>query len=141
MYTSGCPKSQNRCCQSTGSPPAAGTKKFAPKKRSSISSVTATVMMGKASTSSTMVTRLIHVNSGIRMRVMPGARMLTMVTKKLNAAASEAIPSTWMPSIQNSVRTPAARSVMLAYMNQPESGTSPIRKLVFMSTAPNRKVQ
>ena len=41
---------------------------------------------------------------------MPGARMLTMVTKKLNAAASEAIPSTWMPSIQNSVRRPAARS-------------------------------
>ena len=36
MYTSGCPKTQKRCCQSIGSPPAAGTKKPVPKTRSTI---------------------------------------------------------------------------------------------------------
>jgi len=36
MYTSGCPKTQNRCCQSTGSPPPPGVKKLDPKFRSII---------------------------------------------------------------------------------------------------------
>ena len=30
MYTSGCPKNQNRCCQMIGSPPPAGSKKLVP---------------------------------------------------------------------------------------------------------------
>jgi ribosomal protein L33 len=34
MYTSGWPKSQKRCCHSTGSPPRLALKKFDPKLRS-----------------------------------------------------------------------------------------------------------
>jgi hypothetical protein len=31
MYTSGCPKIQKRCCQRSGSPPFAASKKWKPK--------------------------------------------------------------------------------------------------------------
>ena len=74
--------------------PAATLKKFIPKARSKNSSISATVITGNASTSRIAVTSVIHVNSGIRMSVMPGARMLRMVTMKLNDAASDATPST-----------------------------------------------
>jgi hypothetical protein len=40
MYTSGCPKNQNRCCQSSAEPPCAGSKNAVPKLRSSSSIVT-----------------------------------------------------------------------------------------------------
>ena len=103
MYTSGCPKIQNRCCQSIGLAPAAGTKKFAPKNRSNISSIRATVITGNASTRRNEVTRVIQVNRGMRMRDIPGARMLTMVTMKLKAAAREAIPRIWRLTTQKSM--------------------------------------
>ena len=51
MYTSGCPKIQNRCSHSNGSPPFAALKKFAPKSRSKVSRNSATVMTGRANTS------------------------------------------------------------------------------------------
>ena len=51
MYTSGCPNNQNRCCHSTGSPPAAALKKFVSESRSNISWNSATVMTGIAKTS------------------------------------------------------------------------------------------
>ena len=35
---------------------------------------------------STTVTSIVHTNIGMRMKVMPGARILTMVTKKVEAA-------------------------------------------------------
>ena len=92
MYTSGWPNSQKRCCQRTGSPPPEGTKKWVPKLRSSMSSTSATVMIGKASSSRTWVMRLIQTNIGMRIIFMPGARRLMIVTKKFTAAASEAMP-------------------------------------------------
>ena len=49
-------------------------------------------MTGKAVTMMNWVMNAIHVNTGMRMSFMPGARMLMMVAMKLNAAASEAIP-------------------------------------------------
>ena len=39
-----------------------------------------------------LVTRLIQVNTGMRISVMPGARMLRMVTMKLTPPTSEAMP-------------------------------------------------
>ena len=50
--------------------------------------------------------KLIQTKIGIRIIVMPGARMLTIVTKKLNAAASDATPRIWRPSIQKSTLRP-----------------------------------
>ena len=106
MYTSGCPKIQNRCCQSIGSPPPDGTKKWVPKNRSNISRISATVMTGNASSSRTWVMKLIQTNIGIRISFMPGARRFRMVTKKLTAAASEAMPRIWRPSTQKSMLRP-----------------------------------
>ena len=81
-----------------------------------MSRISATVMTGKASSSSTWVMKLIQMNIGMRMSFMPGARMLRMVTKKLTAAASDAMPRIWRPSIQKSTFMPGEywRDVRLA---------------------------
>ena len=52
--------------------------------------------------------RLIQTNIGIRIIFMPGARRLMIVTKKLTAAASEAMPRIWRPMIQKSTFRPGA---------------------------------
>jgi len=57
--------------------------------------------------SKTIVINDIQQKMGIRMKLMPGARILRMVTKKFSAAASEATPSTCKPSIQKSMPGPA----------------------------------
>ena len=122
MYTSGWPKIQKRCCHRTGWPPADGLKKLAPKARSNMSSIRATVMAGKARMMRIAVTSVIQVNTGRRIMVMPLARMLMMVQMKLKEAASEAMPRTWMPMIQKSVPTPVKRSAWPFWPKVPESG-------------------
>ena len=92
MYTSGCPKIQNRCSHSSGSAPADTLKKLASNVRSSVSSTRATEMTGIANTSSIWVTNDIHVNTGIFIIDMPGARRLSTVTIRLIAPTSEAMP-------------------------------------------------
>ena len=61
MYTSGCPKIQNRCCHSSGSAPSSGSKKLAPKSRSNSSRNRATVMTGRAKSKRNWVTSVIQV--------------------------------------------------------------------------------
>ena len=60
--------------------------------------------------------KLIQTNIGIRIIVMPGARRLTIVTKKLTAAASDATPRIWRPMFQKSTLSPGenCREVRLA---------------------------
>ena len=71
---------------------------------------------GNASSSRTIVISDIQQKIGRRMKPMPGARMLMMVTKKFSAAASDATPSTCRPSIQKSMPEPGeyGRVVRLA---------------------------
>ena len=88
MYTSGWPNSQKRCCHSSGLPPAAGLKKLAPKCRSNISRNSATVMTGMANSSRNGATSVIQVKIGMRISVIPGARMLRIVTMRLTAPTS-----------------------------------------------------
>ncbi len=85
MYTSGWPNSQNRCCHSSGSAPSATEKNVAPKFRWNNNRNSATVMTGMANNSRNCTTRAIHVKIGIRIKVMPGARMLSAVTIRLIA--------------------------------------------------------
>ena len=59
-------------------------------------------MTGMANTSKNCVTRIIHVKTGIFIRLMPGARMLRIVTMRLSAPVSEAIPVICSPSDQKS---------------------------------------
>ena len=61
---------------------------------------------GKASTIRNCVTSVIQTNSGMRMRVMPGARMLRMVTMKFTPAMIDEAPSTCRLSIQKSIAGP-----------------------------------
>jgi hypothetical protein len=63
-------------------------------------------MTGKASSSRICVMKLIQTNIGIRISVMPGARMFTIVVKKLTAAARDAMPRIWRPMTQKSTLSP-----------------------------------
>ena len=87
-----------------------------------MSSMSATVIAGKARMISTAVTRVIQVKTGRRIMVMPLARMLMMVQMKLKEAASEAMPRIWMPMIQKSVPTPVKRRACPLAPKVPESG-------------------
>ena len=111
MYTSGWPNSQNRCCQSTGSPPLDGLKKLLPKFRSNISRNRAIVMTGRAKSSRNWVISPIHVKTGIRNRPMPGARMLRHVTIRFTAPTVEAMPVMSSPPIQKSMLCPGENTI------------------------------
>lgn len=79
-------------------PPKAGLKKLVPNKRSNISSANPTVNGGKANKISEEVTNVVHVNIGIRIYVIPGARILIIVTRKLIPPISVPIPDICNPS-------------------------------------------
>ena len=142
MYTSGCPNTQKRCCHNTTLPPLATLKKLNMKYLSKVSSINATVITGKANTKRIAVMKLIQVNKGNRIIVIPGALMLIIVTIKLNEAAREAIPSICKLIIQKSIPVPGfwATEVSGAYPNQPASVAPPIQ-LSFNIKAPPRKTQ
>src|SRR5437762_92452 len=98
-------------------------KKLVSKKRSNNSRIRPTVIDGNASSSRIVVISDIQQKIGTRMKLRPGARMLMIVTRKLSAAASEAIPNTRSPRIQKSIPDPGEyrRVVRFAYPNQPAS--------------------
>jgi hypothetical protein len=98
MYTSGCPKTQNKFSQSSGSAPASTLKKFASYSRSKVSRNSATVMTGMAKAMRNWVTNPIQVKIGILNNVMPGARRLSTVTMRLMAPRVEATPVIRRPS-------------------------------------------
>ena len=77
-----------------GSPPADVTKKTVPNNLSKVNSIKATVITGKASTNKIDVISVIQTNNGMRIKLIPGARILIIVTTKLNAAANDATPRT-----------------------------------------------
>src|SRR6185437_6944071 len=106
MYTSGCPKNQNRCWNSSGSPPPSGAKNVVPKLRSVSSIVMAPARTGSDNNSRNAVTRTDHANSGILCIVMPGARMLKMVVMKLMAPRMEDAPDRWMARMTRSTAGP-----------------------------------
>ncbi len=89
-----------------GSPPPAGSKKWVPKLRSVSSMVIAPARTGSDSSSRNTVTRIDHTNSGMRCRVMPGARMLKMVVMKLIAPRIELAPARWIDRMAQSIAGP-----------------------------------
>src|SRR5437588_4075656 len=106
MYTSGWPKNQNRCWNSTGSPPPSAEKKVVPKLRSVKSMVIAPASTGSDSNNRNTVTRIDHTNSGILCKVMPGARMLKMVVMKLMAPRIDEAPARWIDRMAKSTAGP-----------------------------------
>src|SRR5229473_1678316 len=120
MYTSGWPKNQNRCWNSTGSPPPSAEKNVVPKLRSVSSMVMAPASTGSDSSSRNTVTRIDHTNSGILCRVMPGARMLKIVVMKLMAPRIEEAPARWIDKMAKSTAGPGWPEVDSgAYIVQP----------------------
>ena len=64
------------------------------------------MITGKANTKRIAVMKLIQVNRGRRIIVIPGALILITVTIKLNEAANEAIPRICKLIIQKSIPVP-----------------------------------
>ena len=71
-------------------------------------------MTGKAKMIRNAVIMLIHTNMGMRFRVIPGARMLMMVTMKLIEARMEEMPRIWSPNAQKSMACVASKAVSVS---------------------------
>ena len=127
MYTSGCPKIQNKCCHSSGSAPADTSKNVAPKLRWKLKRKSATVITGTANNKRNCTTSWSQVNTGIFIRLIPGARMFNTVTMRLIAPVNEAIPAICRPSDQKSTPWDGEKigPEFGAYMNQPPSAAPP----------------
>ena len=67
-------------------------------------------MIGKDSTTRNWTTSTIHTKTGMRISVIPGARMLKMVVMKLTPAIIEAAPRICRPSSQKSMLGPGEYS-------------------------------
>ena len=73
-------------------------------------------MGGNASTMRNCTVSVIHTNTGMRISVMPGARMLRMVVMKFTPASTEEAPRICSPRTQKSMLSPGenCRRVRLA---------------------------
>jgi hypothetical protein len=83
-------------------PPLAGLKNEPPRLRSMNSIARALVTTGVASSTSSWVTSTVQVKMGIRNIVMPGARMLKMVVRKLTEPRIDEAPTSSRATIHRS---------------------------------------
>ena len=81
-------------------PPSPLVKKCMPRSRSSPRSAHTTVSAGKAKVIRMLAQRAVQVNSGIRIKVIPGARRLRIVTTKLMPVIVVPMPLIKMAQIQ-----------------------------------------
>ena len=58
-------------------------------------------MNGVAITTSSDVVKLAHTSNGMRQNVMPGARIVMMVTMKLSAVMIDDVPANCTPMVKN----------------------------------------
>ncbi len=68
--------------------------------RSKITWKSPMVIVGSEKSSRKEITRVIHTNTGIRISVMPGARIVRMVAMKFADEAIDATPSSCSPTAQ-----------------------------------------
>ncbi len=101
------------------------------------------MITGIENSSRNCTTSAIHVKIGIRMRLMPGARMFNAVTIRLMAPTWEAMPVISRPSVQKSTPLVGENGTSLfgAYMNQPPSAAPPRIHDVLMKMPPNTNSQ
>jgi len=93
MYTSGCPKNQNKCWYKIGSPPPIGSKNDVFKFRSVNNIVIAPANTGKDNSNKIAVITTDHTNKGNRSNVIPEDRILITVVIKFTAPKIEEIPA------------------------------------------------
>src|ERR1700749_4158536 len=65
-------------------------------------------MNGVAMTTSSDVEKLAHTSSGMRKKLIPGARMVMIVTRKLSAVAIDEAPANCTPSVKKTCPIGAA---------------------------------
>jgi hypothetical protein len=107
IYTSGCPKNQNRCWYKIGSPPPAGSKNEVLRFRSVSSIVIAPARTGNDRRRRTTVIVTAHTNRGIRSRYIPCHRILITVVIKFTAPKIDDAPAKWREKIAKSTDGPA----------------------------------
>src|ERR687885_288721 len=83
------------------SPPADGSKKCVPIDRSNSRKNCDPAMNGVAITTSSEVVKFAHTSSGMRQNVMPGARMVMIVTRKFSAVAIDDAPANCTARLKN----------------------------------------
>ena len=98
-------------------------------------------MNGVAMTTSSEVEKFAHTSSGIRKKLIPGARMVMIVTRKFSAVAIEEAPANWTAMVKNSC--PSGIVVDSgAYAVQPAANEPPgARKLISISTPASGSIQ
>jgi len=106
IYTSGCPKNQNRCWYKIGSPPPAGSKKDVLKFLSVNSIVIPPANTGKDNNNKTAVISTAQTKSGKRCIVIPGALILIIVVIKFIAPSIDDIPARCKLKIAKSTEPP-----------------------------------
>jgi hypothetical protein len=106
MYTSGCPKNQNKCWYRTGSPPPPASKKEVFKFRSESNIVIAPANTGKERSSKIAVIKTDQANKGICSRSIPKDRKLAKVLIKFTAPSKEEIPAKCKEKIAQSTDFP-----------------------------------
>jgi hypothetical protein len=106
IYTSGCPKNQNKCWYKIGSPPPAGSKKEVLKFRSVNNIVIAPASTGRESKSRIAVIFTAQTNKGICSKSIPEDRILIIVVIKLIAPKIEEAPAKWREKIVRSTAGP-----------------------------------
>src|ERR687894_2801974 len=90
------------CWYISTSPRPAGSKKLKPSERSKSTMNCETAMNGVAMTTSSDVEKFAHTSSGIRKKLIPGARMVMIVTRKFSAVAIDDAPANCTPIVKKS---------------------------------------
>jgi len=106
IYTSGCPKNQNKCWYKIGSPPPKGSKKQVLKLRSKSSIVIAPANTGKDKSKRIAVINTDHTNKGIDSSLIDRIRILIVVVIKLTAPKIEETPAMCREKIVRSTAGP-----------------------------------
>src|SRR5215211_3194509 len=112
------------CWYMTTSPAWPELKKLVPSARSNRTMNCEPAMNGVAITTSSEVVKLAQTRSGMRQNVMPGARIVMIVTRKFSAVATDDAPANWTATLKKS--WPRGASVESgAYAVQPVANEPP----------------
>lgn len=106
IYTSGCPKNQNKCWNKIGSPPPDGSKNDVFQLRSVNSMVIAPAKTGNARISRNVVIRILHLNRGTCSIFILFGGIFRIETRKFSDLRIEEIPARWREKIVRSIEVP-----------------------------------
>src|SRR3984893_2934203 len=106
------------------SPPLAALKKLKPSALSSSTKNCDAAMNGVAITTSREVAKLAHTSSGMRKKLIPGARIVMIVTRKFRAVMTDEAPANWTAIVKNDCPS-GAETDNGAYAVQPDANEPP----------------